>query len=109
MHADVVVLGEFGEIEIRGENACDWKDRAKRLIRGFPVIFDSNTFSPKPILSGNKHSFQFPCFSGHNNYRVHLLSTGDALVFKDGKLYFCTIIKKRPRVEHVPIGNVYAK
>lgn len=83
----VTILQEVGGVQVFGPGANTWKDSSCRTIKGYEVVFDSDVYMPD-VDDG---IFVLPAHRGQTDYQIHLLETGGALVFKDGRIYVCTL------------------
>ncbi len=82
-----LALSDMGGIQVFGHKADTWEYPSCRNIKGREVVFDSDVYSPDV----DTLNFILPAHRGQTDYQIHLLETGGALVFKDGRIYVCTL------------------
>jgi hypothetical protein len=90
----MIELSKVGGVQIFGHIPYSWLNEKGRRIKGCPVEFDSDVYSPD-VDTG---VFLLPAHRGQLNYQIHLLENGCALVIKEGRLYLCTKVNDELRV-----------
>ncbi len=81
-------LERVGGVRVYGKDEDAWSYSKGRVICQFPAEFNSDAFFPDTNFSDNR--FELPCHRGKNDYEIHLLESGEAIVFKEGRVYLCT-------------------
>lgn len=93
----MIRLNSASGIRIHGASAAKWMQPATRAIGGTIAQFDKDIYEPR-VLTGNKPRFGLPCNRDADGYDIHLLETGDAVIFRRGYVYTCTFHEGKPRV-----------
>lgn len=95
----MTILREVGGVRVSGKGSDAWTYPEGRLIVTRPAIFDSDVPAPDiEETSFGTMRFVLPCYRGREEYEIHLLDSGEAVILKDGHVYLCTLLNGSPRV-----------
>lgn len=94
----MMTLNELGGVRVFGKGQEAWSTEEGRTIASMRAVFDSDFRVPDAEKDEAGPYFALPCHRGKEDYEIHLLDTGEAIVIKDGEMHLCTQKDGKPQV-----------